>query len=93
MLIFYKWVKDDDMLINSLRKKANKDPKFFLYHRYVYHPMTNYRTLQLNRKIQDKTLLLSLEHQEGPTPKERRGLQLLYCLTQQIESCDESAID
>ena len=93
MLIFYKRVKDDNMSINSLQKKANKDPKFFLYHRYVHHPATDYRTFQLNRKIQDKTLLLSLEHQEGPTPKERRGLQLLCCLTQQTESCDESAVD
>jgi hypothetical protein len=61
------------MSINSLQKKANKDLKFCLYHRYVHHPTANYWTLQLNRKIQDKTLLLSPEHQEGPTPKERGG--------------------
>ena len=69
------------MSINSLRKKANKDPKFFLYHRYVHHPVVDYRTLQLNRKIQDKTLLLSPEHQEGPTPKERGGGSTILMLS------------
>ena len=81
------------MSINSLQKKANKDLKFCLYHRYVHHPTADYWTLQLNRKIQDKTLLLSPEHQEGPTPKERGGLQLSCCLTQQTESCDKSEVD
>jgi hypothetical protein len=44
-------------------KESKKDPKFFLYHRYGHHTMADCRTLQLNRKIQDRTLLLSLEKQ------------------------------
>ncbi len=44
-------------------KEGKKDPKFCLYHRYMHHPTSDCQMLQLNRKIQDRTLLLSPKQQ------------------------------
>ena len=70
MAIFYKWVQDQVIKLPKITKQPTveeqKDPKYCRYHRYVHHPMVDYRTLrwEVNRKIQDDTLQLSEEQQK-----------------------------
>jgi hypothetical protein len=70
MAIFDKWVQDQVIKLPKITKQPTaeeqKDPKYCRYHRYVHHPMVDYRTLrwEVNRKIQDGTLQLSEEQQK-----------------------------
>uniref|UniRef100_A0A2N9E8D5 Integrase catalytic domain-containing protein n=1 Tax=Fagus sylvatica TaxID=28930 RepID=A0A2N9E8D5_FAGSY len=59
-------------------QKNRKDPKYCRYHRYVNHPTVDCRTLrwEVNRKIQNGTLLLSEEQQkvhQTPFPNYNKG--------------------
>ena len=69
MVIFDKWVKDEVIKLPQIGKapteEEKRDPKFCRYHRYVHHPTADCRSLrwELNRKIQDSILQLSLEQQ------------------------------
>ena len=50
MAIFDKWVQDQVIKLPKITKKTTaekqKDPKYCRYHRYVHHPMVDYRTLR-----------------------------------------------
>ncbi len=64
MAIFDKWVQDEVIKLPKIAKQPTaeekKDLKYCRYHRYVYHPTVDCRTLwwEVNRKIQDGTLQL-----------------------------------
>jgi hypothetical protein len=57
MVIFDKWVKDEVIKLPQINKPHTEeekgDPKFCRYHRYVYHPTADCRSLrwELNQKI------------------------------------------
>ena len=70
MAIFDKWVQDQVIKLPKINKQPTpeeqKDPKYCRYHRYVNHSTVDYRTLrwEVNRKIQNGTLLLSEAQQK-----------------------------
>uniref|UniRef100_A0A2N9GEY4 Reverse transcriptase n=1 Tax=Fagus sylvatica TaxID=28930 RepID=A0A2N9GEY4_FAGSY len=82
MAIFDKWVQDQVIKLPKISKQPTpeeqKDPKYCRYHRYVNHPTVDCRTLrwEVNRKIQNGTLLLSEEQQkvhQTPFPNYNKG--------------------
>uniref|UniRef100_A0A2N9IPM6 Integrase catalytic domain-containing protein n=1 Tax=Fagus sylvatica TaxID=28930 RepID=A0A2N9IPM6_FAGSY len=70
MAIFDKWVQDQVIKLPKISKQPTpeeqKDPKYCRYHRYVNHSTVDCRTLrwEVNRKIQNGTLLLSEAQQK-----------------------------
>uniref|UniRef100_A0A2N9F7A0 Integrase catalytic domain-containing protein n=1 Tax=Fagus sylvatica TaxID=28930 RepID=A0A2N9F7A0_FAGSY len=82
MAIFDKWVQDQVIKLPKISKQPTpeeqKDPKYCRYHRYVNHSTVDCRTLrwEVNRKIQNGTLLLSEEQQkvhQTPFPNYNKG--------------------
>uniref|UniRef100_A0A2N9HSJ2 Integrase catalytic domain-containing protein n=1 Tax=Fagus sylvatica TaxID=28930 RepID=A0A2N9HSJ2_FAGSY len=82
MAIFDKWVQDQVIKLPKISKQPTpeeqKDPKYCRYHRYVNHSTVDCRTLrwEVNRKIQNGTLLLSEEQQkvhQTPFPNHNKG--------------------